>query len=150
MPEASYEAASRSRFRPAGAADVADDEPKLRLLLAAFGAVFVLIALNLIWLQVVDAPNLARRAEDRRTNVVVLNAKRGTIYDRNGNVLAISVDCKDVVCDPTVLQKTVKDENGKTSKTSDGAAEDIADVLVEVLAGDRDTYLEALKRENTR
>ena len=44
MPEASYEAASRSRFRPAGAADVADDEPKLRLLLAAFGAVFVLIA----------------------------------------------------------------------------------------------------------
>ncbi len=150
MPEASYEAASRSRFRPAGAADVADDEPKLRLLLAAFGAVFVLIALNLIWLQVVDAPNLARRAEDRRTNVVVLNAKRGTIYDRNGNVLAISVDCKDVVCDPTVLQKTVKDENGKTSKTSDGAAEDIADVLVEVLAGNRDTYLEALKRENTR
>ena len=145
MPEASYEAASRSRFRPAGAADVTDDEPKLRLLLAAFGAVFVLIALNLIWLQVVDAPNLARRAEDRRTNVVVLNAKRGTIYDRNGNVLAISVDCKDVVCDPTVLQKTTKDENGKTTKTSDGAAEDIADVLVEVLAGDRDTYLAALK-----
>lgn len=122
----------------------------MRILIALAAAAFVIVFLRLVYIQVVDGPRLAKRAEDRRTNVVTLNAKRGTIYDRNGNVLAISVDCKDIVCDPTTVMKTVKSEKGKTSQTTDGAADDIADVLVEVLGGDRDTYLEALTRTGTR
>lgn len=122
----------------------------MRILIALAAAAFVIVFLRLVYIQVVDGPRLAKRAEDRRTNVVTLNAKRGTIYDRNGNVLAISVDCKDIVCDPTTVMKTVKNEKGKTSQTTDGAADDIADVLVEVLGGDRDTYLEALTRAGTR
>lgn len=122
----------------------------MRILIALAAAAFVIVFLRLVYIQVVDGPRLAKRAEDRRTNVVTLNAKRGTIYDRNGNVLAISVDCKDIVCDPTTVMKTVKNEKGKTSQTTDGAADDIADVLVEVLGGDRDTYLEALTRTGTR
>ena len=122
----------------------------MRILIALAAAAFVIVFLRLVYIQVVDGPRLAKRAEDRRTNVVTLNAKRGTIYDRNGNVLAISVDDKDIVCDPTTVMKTVKNEKGKTSQTTDGAADDIADVLVEVLGGDRDTYLEALTRTGTR
>ena len=122
----------------------------MRILIALAAAAFVIVFLRLVYIQVVDGPRLAKRAEDRRTNVVTLNAKRGTIYDRNGNVLAISVDCKDIVCDPTTVMKTVKNEKGKTSQTTDGAADDIADVLVEVLGGDRDTYLEALTSRGTR
>lgn len=122
----------------------------MRILIALAAAAFVIVFLRLVYIQVVDGPRLAKRAEDRRTNVVTLNAKRGTIYDRNGNVLAISVDCKDIVCDPTTVMKTVKNEKGKTFQTTDGAADDIADVLVEVLGGDRDTYLEALTRTGTR
>lgn len=122
----------------------------MRILIALAAAAFVIVFLRLVYIQVVDGPRLAKRAEDRRTNVVTLNAKRGTIYDRNGNVLAISVDCKDIVCDPTTVMKTVKNEKGKTSQTTDVAADDIADVLVEVLGGDRDTYLEALTRTGTR
>lgn len=122
----------------------------MRILIALAAVAFVIVFLRLVYIQVVDGPRLAKRAEDRRTNVVTLNAKRGTIYDRNGNVLAISVDCKDIVCDPTTVMKTVKNEKGKTSQTTDGAADDIADVLVEVLGGDRDTYLEALTRTGTR
>lgn len=122
----------------------------MRILIALAAAALVIVFLRLVYIQVVDGPRLAKRAEDRRTNVVTLNAKRGTIYDRNGNVLAISVDCKDIVCDPTTVMKTVKNEKGKTSQTTDGAADDIADVLVEVLGGDRDTYLEALTRTGTR
>ena len=125
-------------------------EGRMRILIALAAAALVIVFLRLVYIQVVDGPRLAKRAEDRRTNVVTLNAKRGTIYDRNGNVLAISVDCKDIVCDPTTVMKTVKNEKGKTSQTTDGAADDIADVLVEVLGGDRDTYLEALTRTGTR
>ena len=94
----------------------------MRILIALAAAAFVIVFLRLVYIQVVDGPRLAKRAEDRRTNVVTLNAKRGTIYDRNGNVLAISVDCKDIVCDPTTVMKTVKNEKGKTSQTTDGAA----------------------------
>ena len=60
-----------------------------RVLLAVFGVV----AARLGWLQVVDAANLKSRAESQRTNAIALHAKRGTIYDRNGNVLALSEEC---------------------------------------------------------
>ena len=152
MPEASYDEASRSRYgrRTSDGPNMGTGEGRMRILIALAAAAFVIVFLRLVYIQVVDGPRLAKRAEDRRTNVVTLNAKRGTIYDRNGNVLAISVDCKDIVCDPTTVMKTVKNEKGKTSQTTDGAADDIADVLVEVLGGDRDTYLEALTRTGTR
>ena len=151
-PEASYDEASRSRYgrRTSDGPNMGTGEGRMRILIALAAAAFVIVFLRLVYIQVVDGPRLAKRAEDRRTNVVTLNAKRGTIYDRNGNVLAISVDCKDIVCDPTTVMKTVKNEKGKTSQTTDGAADDIADVLVEVLGGDRDTYLEALTRTGTR
>ncbi|WP_322153890.1 penicillin-binding protein 2 [Paratractidigestivibacter sp.] len=104
-----------------------------------------IVALRLVWIQVVNHDWLSERAEARRTNVVSISAKRGTIFDRNGNVLAISVDCKDVVCDPTTITYTDSRDDKKT-----GAADAVADILVEVLGGDKNTYLEALNRQNTR
>lgn len=147
--EASYDEASRSRYgapRPPRRSP-GDGRRDPFLVLGAFIAVaLAAVFLRLVWVQVVTAGDLASKAEARRTNVVTLNAKRGTIYDRNGKVLAISVDCEDIVCDPTVVGWSGKEGDAAT----DGAAEAIADVLVDVLGGDRDTYLEALTREGTR
>ncbi len=140
-PEASYDEASVSRY--GRAATGGHDDPKIKGLLAVVGVLFAIVALRLIFLQVVDAGRLAALAEDRRTNVSVIKAKRGTIYDRNGNVLAISVDCKDIVCDPTVVCYT---DDAKR----EGAADAIASILSEVLGGDAATYKEALTRSNTR
>ena len=63
---------------------------------------------RLVWLQVVDAQRLTHMAQTQRTNVVKLFARRGTIYDRNGNVLAISRECKTLYCNP----QQVKDPSG--------------------------------------
>ena len=139
--------ASRSRYGRRRADDGGPGGPggeqAIRLLLMAGAVLFCLVAARLVWIQIIDGSWLSQRAEARRTNVVTVSAKRGTIYDRNGNVLAISVDCKDVVCDPTVVSYT-------DSRGTGGAADAVADILVEVLGGEKDTYKEALTRQNTR
>ncbi|MGL5174176.1 MAG: peptidoglycan D,D-transpeptidase FtsI family protein, partial [Olsenella sp.] len=58
-----------------------------------FIALFGVVAARLFYLQIVDGADLASAAESNRTNVATLHAKRGTIYDRNGNVLAMSINC---------------------------------------------------------
>ncbi len=132
--EASYDEASRRRreirnsrqgsfFGPEGSPDV------LRII---FCAVAAIVAARLIWLQVIDAPNLKSKADSSHTNSVVIHAKRGTIYDRNGNVLAMSVDCKDIVADP----QQVEDVSA------------MADILVEVLGGEKESYEEKLSRDS--
>ncbi len=136
--------ASRSRYgRRRSNDDGPGGEQNIRLLLMIGAVLFCLVAARLVWIQIIDGSWLSQRAEARRTNVVTVNAKRGTIYDRNGNVLAISVDCKDVICDPTVVSYT-------DSRGTEGAADAVADILVEVLGGEKDTYKEALTRANTR
>ena len=139
--------ASRSRYgrrrADGGGPGGPGGEQAIRLLLMAGAVLFCLVAARLVWIQIIDGSWLSQRAEARRTNVVTVSAKRGTIYDRNGNVLAISVDCKDVVCDPTVVSYT-------DSRGTEGAADAVADILVEVLGGEKDTYKEALTRQNTR
>ena len=60
----------------------------------------VVVGIRLIDLQVIEAGDLVNKMESARSGAVAITAKRGTIYDRNGNVLATTVDCKTVVCNP--------------------------------------------------
>lgn len=98
-----------------------------------FFIAFAVVALRLVWLQVISAPDLAKQAEANRTNVITLTAKRGTIYDRNGNVLAMSVDCKTVYCNP----KEVSD------------SERVAEILSADLGGEVSAYKELLEQDTT-
>ena len=61
---------------------------------------FALVVARLLWLQVIDVPNLSTKAQSLHTTNVTLTAKRGTIFDRNGNVLATSVECRTIYCNP--------------------------------------------------
>ena len=60
----------------------------------------VAVLCRLFYLQLVDGDRLFQQAEARRTNVMRLVARRGTIYDRNGNILATSEECYDVYANP--------------------------------------------------
>jgi cell division protein FtsI (penicillin-binding protein 3) len=59
-----------------------------------------LFAARLIQLQGVDARSYAAIAAKKDTNTVVLEAPRGTIYDRNGTPLAKTVDASMITANP--------------------------------------------------
>jgi len=64
------------------------------LLVVALG--FALVALRLVYLQVYESSTLAQRAERQQERMVKLDPKRGTIYDRMGRELAVSLDVDSV------------------------------------------------------
>ena len=58
--------------------------------------------------QIVEADKLRERADARRLLAQTLYAKRGTIYDRNGNVLASSVECRNIAVNPQLVDDVDK------------------------------------------
>src|SRR5688500_20301325 len=85
---------------------------KSRLLVAA--AVLVLwvvgIEARLIVLQVVQHDELAARAEKQQMSTVPAPAKRGEIFDRNGRLLAYSVDADTIYAVPTEVSDPAQTE----------------------------------------
>ena len=75
----------------------------LAWLFVAFVAALAIVAAFAGKKQLIDGPNLAERAEQHRTTPSTLHARRGTIYDRNGNILARSEECYDVYCNPKLV-----------------------------------------------
>lgn len=94
---------------------------------------FALVVARLLWLQVIDAPNLSTKAQSLHTTNVTLTAKRGTIFDRNGNVLATSVECRTIYCNPKEV----------TNKPT------CAQELANALGGTADDYLSTLSQDTT-
>ncbi len=98
----------------------------------ALGIVAVFIV-QLIRLQVIDAGNLSAMAAERATNQVTLSARRGTIYDRNGNVLAASENCSTLYCNPTEIENEAM----------------TARILASYLGGTAADYHDSLSAEST-
>lgn len=103
------------------------------LLVFIFLAIAAVFAIRLVYLQVIVAQDYSQEAQDGRTVELALNPKRGTIYDRNGRVLAMSIEATTVYCNPQEVED------------ADATASSIA----EVLGGKADDYKEALTREGT-
>jgi cell division protein FtsI (penicillin-binding protein 3) len=112
--------------RPAGPDRLAPIFVMLVVLLAG-------IATRLVWVQVVEARSLARLAERQRVRELVLSPKRGAIFDREGEPLAIRNDAKTIYAVPGLI----KDATGT------------ADALAGALGGDRQTYLKQLRRSGS-
>ena len=76
------------------------------ILIIAVG--FGVVAARLLYLQTFMAEELQKRAVEQQLVNTELTAKRGSIYDCNGNVLAQSVTVWDIVMEPA----NIKDEYG--------------------------------------
>jgi len=67
------------------------------------GLAFALVVLRLFYLQVYERAKLAARGEHQYEQVVVLEPKRGTIFDRMGRELAVSLDVDSVYGVPSKI-----------------------------------------------
>jgi cell division protein FtsI (penicillin-binding protein 3) len=73
---------------------------RIRLLLALLVLLFALLLGRAAWLQGVRAESLGRLAAKQHRETLRLPAARGTIFDRNGDVLAIGEQATTVYADP--------------------------------------------------
>ncbi len=90
---------------------------RIMVLMILFGVVTFLVLFAKLWqLQVVEHDTLQERAVKQQTRITTSNAHRGTIFDANGDVLAISGSVKNVVLSPRDVLAAVeveeKDEFG--------------------------------------
>ena len=135
--EASYDEASRARYRvrasrPGGSGSGGSDHG-IAVTRTAFLGLAGIAGIRLAYLQLVKHGDFSSAAEAQRTNKMTLHAKRGTIYDRNGNALAMSVECETVYANP----KAVSDPSGVSS------------VLVRTLGGEKSDYMDLLTTDTT-
>lgn len=63
------------------------------------------------YLQLLNRPMLERQADQRSLRTQIIPADRGTIVDRNGHPLALSVASKDVIADPFRIEQLHSDLN---------------------------------------
>ena len=107
--------------------------PRLAVVFVLFAIFSLVLFVRLFDLQVIKHDQYSEMASASRTISFDINARRGTIYDRNGVVLATSVDATTVYCNPTEI-------------TDIKAA---AKAVAETLGGEASDYEEPLSREGT-
>ena len=73
---------------------------RIRFLVLAFGAVFVVALARAGWVQIVEGGRYERMASRQHRETIEIPAGRGTIYDRTGEPLAIGEQATTVYADP--------------------------------------------------
>jgi len=93
---------------------------------------FIVLALvffcRLFFLQVIVADEYSKQAALSRTSGLTIEPRRGTIYDRNGHILAISVEASTVYANPSEIE-----EPNSTARA-----------IAEILGGKASDYTERL------
>ncbi len=92
---------------------------KAAVVFVLFMVVFAALIGRVAWLQFVRGEELQKKAYNQQNSWRTIPAKRGTITDRNGTVLAISVTANQV----NVNQQNIVAEGKKRAKTAISAAE---------------------------
>lgn len=91
------------RAQNSGPPRLANSQRRLRLATALAMAMFAVIGIRLVELQLTDGPAYAASGLEHRLQTVTLPAARGAIFDRDGAVLAHSVDARFVYADPLLV-----------------------------------------------
>lgn len=82
------------------------NQRNLTIFLICLGLIFMLLIVRIIFLQFVQGDDLKKQASAQQTTSRTITANRGTIYDRNGKVLAASANVDIVSVNPqNVLYK---------------------------------------------
>ena len=90
---------------------------------------FVLLFFQLFDLQIVRHEELQSKAVNQQTRRTVVTASRGTIYDRAGNIMAISASAETIILSPLEIDRAVNDKDAPVSWTKDSLAAGLAEIL---------------------
>ena len=107
------------------------DRARFRVVLGGSVFLLALIGARLGWVQVVRAEAYGKLATEQRLRDIELSPRRGTIYDREGEPLAVSLEARTIYAAPN----TIKDRAGT------------ARALASVLGGDVAAYEAKLSRD---
>lgn len=127
----------RRQIQPAREVRLGNPTRRLRFGLVTVLALFAVIGGRLVVLQGLDGTAYAAQAEKHRLRSVVLPAQRGDILDRDGNVLARSVEARAIFVDPSM----VKDVAGTAARLTGPLAVDQATLLAALTRPGRFVYL---------
>ena len=97
-------------------------------------AAFVPVALQLYNLMISDYDYYSQKALRNQTRTTTVTAERGTIYDRNMNILAVSTSVENVYLDPHELKQSKADIPAISQKLGELLGKDPA--WIEEQAGD--------------
>lgn len=120
-----------------------------------FGAVtFLALFFKLYDLQINQHEELQERAVKQQTRSTVVTASRGTIYDRNGHVLAISATAETVFVSPAEVLEFEQTQDEKIAKGTMTAAQKrdqsyVARGLARILDVSEETILKKMQKTSS-
>ena len=103
-------------------------QKRIYLIFGVFAIILFLIIVKLFTIQVIDADANRKAAIETRTISYNVSPRRGTIYDRNGNVLAYSKDARTVYANPSEIENATETA-GILAKHLGGTASDYVDLI---------------------
>lgn len=129
---------------------MAMEKPKRKLqirilvVFVVFAAILSLLGVRLVVLQVIDGPKLQREAVEQQTRDNIVASRRGTIYDRNGKVLAQSSTVETVTANPNEIRNSKKNADEIAARLSTVLEMDPADIKKQL---DKNTNHVTIKRK---
>ena len=100
------------------------------ILMAVLGVlVFLILVIKLFSLQILRHDELEAKALDQQTRSTEVAATRGTIYDRNGNIMAISATAETVFLSPLEMDRALSDKDNPVDWTKDSVAQKLSEIL---------------------
>lgn len=97
---------------------------KIFIVFAFLTILFVIIGVKLFSIQIINGDEWASQAESNRTRELTVAASRGVIYDRNYNILAISLSADSIYVNPSTFKSAYETEEEQME-----IATQIADIL---------------------
>ncbi|WP_251198330.1 peptidoglycan D,D-transpeptidase FtsI family protein [Anaerotardibacter muris] len=116
-----------------GGSAVMETSPNRLSILLVILLIFAIVVFGrLVWVQIIDA-HAIESGTSQRTVTVDVEPRRGTIYDRNGVVLATTVDAYNLFCHPHEVQDS-------------GSVNALVNALVQACGGDAQEYRDKIEQ----
>ncbi len=84
---------------------------RMKFMQVAVLVVLAVLTLRLMWVQLIHGPELSLQAQQQRTAVITDPAHRGEIKDRNGEILAYTMEARSLSVHPNQIMQYMEDRH---------------------------------------